>query len=100
MDMKTTTKDTFKFFAVEPKKKELRKYDDEGKPILAQSSYQNAYPNWRNGNKDIFHEKHPQYPFYSLPFKGESNYKHSFTEEQMMKLKKHNEMLTKIGTSN
>jgi len=39
MDMKTTTKDTFKFFAVEPKKKELRKYDDEGKPILAQSSY-------------------------------------------------------------
>jgi hypothetical protein len=81
MDMKTTTKDTFKFFAVEPKKKELRKYDDEGKPILAQSSYQNAYPNWRNGNKDIFHEKHPQYPFYSLPFKGESNYKQSFTEE-------------------
>ena len=34
-----------------------------------------------NGQNDIFHEKHPQYPFYSLPFKGESNYKANYTEE-------------------
>ena len=46
-----------------------------GKPILAQSSYMKNFPNWRNGEGDIFHEKHPQYPFYSLPFKGESQYK-------------------------
>jgi hypothetical protein len=40
-----------------------------------------SFPNWKNGQNDIFHEKHPQYPFYSLPFKGESNYKAAFTEE-------------------
>lgn len=39
MDLKTTTKDTFKYFIVQPKKKELKKYNDDGKPILAQSSY-------------------------------------------------------------
>lgn len=57
------------------------------------------YPNWRNGQGDIFHEKHPQYPFYSLPFKGESNYAQSFTEEQQKKLREHNKMLREIGQS-
>lgn len=32
-----------------------------------------------------------------MPFKGESNYKQNYTEEQQRKLKKHNEMLKKIG---
>ena len=49
--------------------------DNEKKPILGHSSYAKAFPNWRNGHNDIYHEKHPQYPFYSLPFKGESSYK-------------------------
>lgn len=30
-------------------KKELRKYDNEHKPILGVSAYQKAYPNWQNG---------------------------------------------------
>jgi hypothetical protein len=63
------------------------------------SSYAKSFPNWKNGQGDIFHEKHPQYPFYSLPFKGNSQYKQSFTEEQQKKLKEHNEMLRKIGQS-
>ena len=45
----------------------------------------------------MFHEKHPQYPFYSLPFKGESNYKANYTEEQQKKLNEHNAMLKQIG---
>ena len=56
-----------------------------------------SFPNWQNGKQDIFHEKHPQYPFYSLPFKGESNYAQNFTEEQQRKLKEHNKMLASIG---
>ena len=75
----------------------MRQFDDEGKPILAQSSYMKYFPDWRNGQGDIFHEKHPQFPFYSLPFKGESNYKQSFTEEQQKKLREHNKMLREIG---
>lgn len=56
-----------------------------------------AFPNWQNGAKDVFHEKHPQYPFYSLPFKGESNYSQSFTADKPKKLKEHNEMIASIG---
>ena len=82
MDTGTTSGSVFKTFDVEPKKKKIRRPDGEAKPIMGQSSYQKAFPNWRNGQNDVFHEKHPQYPFYSLPFKGESNYKQSFNEEQ------------------
>ena len=81
MDMGTTSSIAYKNFRVIPQKKQPKRHDDEGKPILAQSSYMKNFPNWRNGG-DIFHEKQPQYPFYSLPFKGESNYAQSFTEEQ------------------
>ena len=80
--MKTTSGNTFKNFKVGPRTKELKKVNDEKKPIVGFSSYQKSFPNWKNGQNDIFHEKHPQYPFYSLPFKGESNYKQNFNEEQ------------------
>ena len=82
MDLGTTSSTAYKNFKVIPKKKTLKRHEDEGKPILAQSSYMKSFPNWRNGEGDIFHEKQPQYPFYSLPFKGNSNYAQSFTEEQ------------------
>ena len=49
MDLGTTTAQTYKNFQVIPKKKQIKKYDDEGKPILAQSSYMKNFPNWRNG---------------------------------------------------
>jgi hypothetical protein len=34
---------------------------------------------------------------YSLPFKGESNYKQSYSLEQQQKLKEHQKMLATIG---
>ena len=75
MDLNTTSHNTYKNFKVKPSNKEAKKYDDDKKPIIGFSSYQKSFPNWKNGQNDIFHEKHPQYPFYSLPFKGESSYK-------------------------
>ena len=57
MDMGTTSSQTYKNFKVIPKKKNMKSYDDEGKPILAQSSYMKSFPNWKNGQGDIFHEK-------------------------------------------
>lgn len=39
MDLKTTAKDNFKPFTPEVKEKKLRKYVDEGKPILGASAY-------------------------------------------------------------
>jgi len=62
-------------------------------PIAQQSSYMANYPNWNNGNRDIFHEKHPQFPYYQLPFQGASNYKQNFTEEQMNELKRQHKIL-------
>ena len=59
MENGTTSTNTYKNFKVIPKKKQIKKYDDEGKPILAQSSYMKNFPNWQNGQGDIFHEKHP-----------------------------------------
>ena len=100
MDLGTTSGNTYKNFEVSPKKKEFKKADNEKRPILGASSYQKSFPNWRNGSNDIFHEKHPQYPFYSLPFKGESSYKQNFTEEQQKKLREHNKMLKTIDQSN
>lgn len=63
---------------------------DEGlgdRPMMLSSSYQNSFPNWKNGKKDCFHEKKPQYPIYSLPFRADSNYRQSYTDEKNKKLK-------------
>ena len=46
-----------------------------------------------NGRNDIFHEKAPVFPFYSLPFRGDSYYKEQFTEEQQQKLGEHKRMM-------
>jgi hypothetical protein len=56
------------------------------KPIQENSSYAAAFPNWDNGKHDVFHEKHPQYPFYSVPFRGQSSYQNSFTGDKIKKL--------------
>jgi hypothetical protein len=63
------------------------------------SSYGAEFPNWKNGQQDVYHEKHPQYPYYSLPFAGNSNYAQAFTEEQMKKLRQQQEMLGQIGSN-
>ena len=73
---------------MKPKTKEMRKAELSDAPMVAMSSYSAGFPNWKNGKQDIYHEKHPQFPYYSLPFKGNSNYKNNFTEEQMKQLRK------------
>ena len=60
---------------------ERRKHDGEKKPIIGASAYAKAFPNWQNGPGDVFYEKQPQYPYYSLPFKGESTNNKTYTEE-------------------
>lgn len=52
-------------------------------PLAKMSHYGLEFPNWKNGGGDIYHEKQPQYPYYSLPFKGDSSYKLTYTEDQM-----------------
>ena len=49
MSMKTTSGDTFKNFKVGPRTKELKKVNDDKKPIVGFSSYQKNFPNWKNG---------------------------------------------------
>ena len=46
MDLATTAGTHFKGHTIEPKAKVFRAFQDEGKPILAQSSYMKAFPNW------------------------------------------------------
>jgi len=49
MDMKTTKAENFKDFKVGPRTKELKKVNDEKKPIVGFSSYAKSFPNWKNG---------------------------------------------------
>ena len=56
-----------------------------------------SFPNWNNGKKDIFIEKSPQYPVYSLPFQGESTYKLAHTEKQLRELRRQQAMLENQG---
>jgi len=80
MDLSTTHKTNYlgkKGIKDLPKHKEIV---GPPKPIVNTSSYKASYPDWDNGKDDIFHEKHPQYPFYSLPFQGESTYAKNHTE--------------------
>ena len=47
-------------------------------PFQDASIYKKDFPNWKVQPGHI--EKHPQYPVYSLPFKGESLYRDSFAK--------------------
>ena len=88
MDLTTTNKTNYKG---KPTEKGLPKHKEvvgPAKPIVQTSSYKASFPDWNNGKNDVFHEKHPQFPFYSLPFQGESTYAKHHTERQIKELKK------------
>lgn len=87
MEVQTTAKEVYR--GDKGEKATLRKQETlkEDKPIVTQSSYQKNFPNWENGKADVFHEKHPQYPFYSMPFRGESSYNLAHTGDKMKELK-------------
>ena len=65
------------------------------------SDYRDKFPDWKNGKKDIFHEKHPQYPVYQLAFRGNTTNMEEYTKGKMDKIRSlvetiHNEK-TKLG---
>lgn len=70
MEKTTTHQDTYKNFKVPQKAAAPGKIPKEKVPIVQMSSYMANYPDWNNGKSDIFHEKHPQFPYYALPFAG------------------------------
>ena len=80
MDLSTTNKTKFKGDKGERAQPRVTEVIDTKRPIQQTSSYHASFPDWDNGKNDIFHEKHPQYPYYSLPFNGGSTYKNNFTE--------------------
>ena len=96
MELATTHKTTFTPFKVLPPKRELRPLPKSDAPAQKMSHYMAEYPNWQNGG-DIYHERHPQYPYYSIPFKGDSTYKMNFTEEQMKQLKRQQHLVESLG---
>ena len=44
------------------------------------STFKANYPNWKNGENDVFHEREPQYPVYSLPFRGKTTNLLTYTD--------------------
>lgn len=97
MELDSTHRTTFKAFKVVPQQREMKPIPKNDAPAMKQSHYQAEFPNWQNGKGDIYHERHPQYPYYSLPFKGDSSYKRNFTEEQMKQLKRHQMLVETLG---
>lgn len=73
------------------------KHVEPEKPCNKQSMYAKNFPNWDNGKMDVFHEKHPQYPYYQEPHRGKSHYQEQFTKEQMRAFKKQQEELMALG---
>ena len=82
MDLSTTNKTKFRGEKGERAAPKVNEIVEPAKPIAQTTSYHASFPNWDNGKNDIFHEKHPQYPYYALPFAGDSTYKQAHTEKQ------------------
>lgn len=88
MDLNTTAKDNFKDFKITQTRKSVDRVEKTVAPVMATSAYRNQYPNWKNGQRDVYIEKHPQFPVYSLPFHGSSSYKQNFREGQVQELQR------------
>ena len=63
-------------YTIQPREPKKLKAPSPQQYIPAKSSYQADFQNW--GPNEIIHEKDPQYPYYSLPFNGNSNYARTF----------------------
>jgi len=74
MELQTTNKATFRGTKGKAASQKHEKKIEGPKPIQQSSSYKAQFVDWKNGKNDIFHEKHPQFPYYSLPFQGDSTY--------------------------
>jgi hypothetical protein len=47
--------------------------------MIRESLYANEYPSWGEAPKALI-EKQPQYPYYSLPFRGKSEYRETINK--------------------
>jgi|LauGreDrversion4_2_1035121.scaffolds.fasta_scaffold338782_1 hypothetical protein len=75
-------------------KTSARQREMAGAPIMVKSSlYKNEFPNW-GGEKKPLVEKTPQYPYYSLPFRGNSEYNMRFNDQDDKKATKNNSKST------
>lgn len=97
MDSSTTNKVSYQPYQVKPQKKVAARVEKSNAPIMGASCYQAEFPNWQNGLKDVYHEKQPQYPYYSLPFKGKTVYNDNFTEDQMKEQRRQQQITTHMG---
>lgn len=80
MELKTTNHEDYRGKKGQRSTPKLQVKFEGPKPIQRSSSYTSNFPNWLNGNKDIFHESRPQYPVYSLPFRGSSTNNDTYQE--------------------
>lgn len=100
MDLETTNKTKYRGQKGERPQPKVADIVEPPKPIQQTSSYKASFPNWENGKNDIFHEKHPQFPYYSLPFNGGSTYKNNFTERQARELRRMQDLIENSATKN
>jgi hypothetical protein len=63
-------------FNIQPREPKKYKAPAPKKYAPMKSAYQQEFQNW--GPNEVIHEKDPQYPCYSLPFKGTSAYARTF----------------------
>lgn len=63
-------------FNVQPREPKKLKAPSPKSYIPFKSSYQAEFQDWKP--TEVIHEKDPQYPYYSLPFKGNSAYARTF----------------------
>lgn len=63
-------------FTIQPREPKKLKAPSPKQYVALKTAYQSEFQNW--GPNEIIHEKDPQYPYYSLPFKGNSAYARTF----------------------
>lgn len=63
-------------FTIQPREPKKFKAPSPKQYVALKTAYQNEFQNW--GPNEVIHEKDPQYPYYSLPFRGTTSYARTF----------------------
>ena len=64
MDLHTTMNTSYKGEHGHPAQSCKKPHSRQDGPIQLTSFYNQAYPNWLNGNNDVYIERKPQFPVY------------------------------------
>ena len=91
----TTTQNmrTYKNFKVKPKPAQTPDMPKKELPYPVKTTNQQEYQNW--GPTEIIHEKVPQYPYYALPFRGDSTNNTCYQSHSAEKIKTSNGLVVK-----